>query len=350
MSAAAELTEAERAILLKRIEEKNSQREEENKHREKLLMSVLKEESKQPASPGRFSGALSLFATVSASVTKQLVQASQFAKEKVLRDVDVTELPAEYKSLEEKVDNIKLMHEMFLKVSRNYSYPHYDYEADITEKITDFASVVSSNAYTLANRYAGTNTRRDSIEADDKPASLSHCFAKAAYSSIELTEDESFKTALKKFGSTQERIGKSRIQQDNAVLMMFYHPLEAKMSSVIDEAIKSRRAVTAARLTYDSLRDRADIRSVSQLHAQQAKHDFLGQVETTMAKMKLVLEDGDALKCLSDLVAVQLQYHKAAFEALQDLSPILDELVLTNEAVSASGSVLDEQETLVSSE
>jgi hypothetical protein len=46
---------------------------------------------------------------------------------------------------------------------------------------------------------------------------------------------------------------------------------------------------------------------------------------------KVVLENVDGLRCLSDLVAAQCQYHKAAFEALQELSPELDELVITNE-------------------
>ncbi len=75
----------------------------------------------------------------------------------------------------------------------------------------------------------------------------------------------------------------------------------------------------------------------------QAEDEFVAAVDEAMGKMKLVVENGEGLRALADLVAIQQQYHKvysnyilicqAAAEALAELSPELDELVVTNEAL-----------------
>jgi hypothetical protein len=41
-----------------------------------------------------------------------------------------------------------------------------------------------------------------------------------------------------------------------------------------------------------------------------AEDEFVAAVDEAMGKMKLVVENGDAIRCLADLVAIQLQYHK----------------------------------------
>jgi hypothetical protein len=141
----------------------------------------------------QFSNAFSQFASsikpLAASAGKGLAQASQYARERVIKDADITELPAEYKTLEEKVDNVKLIHELFLKVSRNYTYPAYDYEADMGEKITDLATVGFANAFNLASKFAGNQQQKEQV-ISDTPPSLSHAFAKAAYQSAELVEND----------------------------------------------------------------------------------------------------------------------------------------------------------------
>lgn len=65
-----------------------------------------------------------------------------------------------------------------------------------------------------------------------------------------------------------------------------------------------------------------------------AEDEFVSAVDESMGKMKAVVENTDGLRALSDLVAIQCQYHKAAYEALSALSPELDELVITNEVCS----------------
>ncbi len=78
---------------------------------------------------------------------------------------------------------------------------------------------------------------------------------------------------------------------------------------------KSRRSVLTARLSYDSCRSRLKTAAPSRAEAIRlemvtAEDEFVAAVDEAMGKMKLVVENGDAIRCLADLVAIQLQYHK----------------------------------------
>lgn len=87
-----------------------------------------------------------------ASMGKGLAQMEQFAKEKLGNVHDITELPSEYKELEQGVERISLLYTNFLKVARNYTLPHYDYEPPLADTVADFASSVGDKANALAER------------------------------------------------------------------------------------------------------------------------------------------------------------------------------------------------------
>lgn len=68
-------------------------------------------------------------------------------------------------------------------------------------------------------------------------------------------------------------------------------------------------------MTYDSCRSR--LKSATPARAEavreemvKSEDEFVGAVDEAMSKMKAVVDNGDALRCLSDLVAIQLSYHK----------------------------------------
>jgi hypothetical protein len=67
-----------------------------------------------------------------------------------------------------------LVYELFLRVTKNYTFYAYDYNPDMTEKLSDMAS----SAVSLANKLAGTTSTKQSQET---PPSLSHALAKAAF-------------------------------------------------------------------------------------------------------------------------------------------------------------------------
>lgn len=46
---------------------------------------------------------------------------------------------------------------------------------------------------------------------------------------------------------------------------------------------------------------------------EKSEDEFVAAVDDAMGKMKAVIESNDALRCLSDLVAIQLQYHKVSW-------------------------------------
>ncbi|KAJ3313944.1 hypothetical protein HDV04_001250 [Boothiomyces sp. JEL0838] len=298
------------------------------------------------AATSALSSAFSSFTTslkpLGDNVGKQWVQVSQFAKEKIGGTADVTELPAEYRQLEERVDRVKLVNELLLKVGKNYSTPNYDYVPPLNDKLSDFASVVTANATSLTQKLSGSTENVSSAPThQETPPSLSHAFAKSAFQSAELIgADEPLGAALKKFAATEERMGNARLQQDQDAVRRFCVPLVNDLDTVIGDALKSRRNVLSCRLTYDSCRARlksAAPPKQEQVRAEMvaAEDEFVAAVDEAMGKMKLVVENGKVLRNLADLVAIQLQYHKACFEALSDLSPELDELVVTNEALYA---------------
>ena len=82
---------------------------------------------------------------------------------------------------------------------------------------------------------------------------------------------------------------------------------------------KARKKVQSVRLTYDAFRAR--VKSARPEHADAARQEmeaaedeFVAAVDEAMGKMKIVVESPEPLKCLADLVAIQLQYFKVCLD------------------------------------
>ncbi|KAI8922957.1 hypothetical protein BC831DRAFT_514679 [Entophlyctis helioformis] len=115
-------------------------------------------------------------------------------------------------------------------------------------------------------------------------------------------------------------------------------PLLHALNTKFSDAMKARRNVQSVRLTYDACRSRLKSAAPEKAEAlrtemEKSEDEFVLAVDDAMGKMKLVVETSQPLRALADLVAVQLQYHKAVYEALAEVSPEIDELVVTNEAL-----------------
>nr|KAJ3423039.1 hypothetical protein HK105_003865 [Polyrhizophydium stewartii] len=294
-------------------------------------------------------------------VGKQWIQVQQFAKERIGGSTDVTELPPEYRQLEEqKVDKIKAAHEQLLKVSRNYTLPAYDYEPALNDKVVDFANTVSSGATSLADKLSGGQIAQGSASrpvSQETPPSLSHAFAKAALQAAEsVNPEEPLAAALKKFANAEERAGNMRVKQDSDAVAKFHNPLLKTLNQKIADAMKARRNVQSVRLTYDACRSRLkgvppEKAEALRTEMEKSEDEFVVAVDDAMGKMKLVVENNEMLRAIADLVAVQLQYHKlgaadtftirllpqSVAEVLAELSPEIDELVITNEAIYTAG-------------
>jgi hypothetical protein len=94
----------------------------------------------------QFSGLLSQWTKsiqpLGQTISKGLGQATQMAKERLGSTLDITELPLEYRQLESKLENIRLVHEMLLKVSRNYTLHAYDYEPDLSDRASEMFPII----------------------------------------------------------------------------------------------------------------------------------------------------------------------------------------------------------------
>ncbi|KAJ3409171.1 hypothetical protein HDV05_004564 [Chytridiales sp. JEL 0842] len=271
---------------------------------------------------------------------KGFSQVSQYAKEKMGSATDVTELPAKYRELEEKVDRIKALHESLLRVANNYTKPHYDYEPLLSESAMDFASSMSLQMQSLAaNLQGGQGAAATHASKEEIPKSLSHAFAKAAnQSSASLGAEEPTGAALKRFAAAHERIGNARLKLDAEATSKFVQPFQTTLNQTIGHAMKARRNVQAVRLNYDAARAklktaRPEREEAARAEMEATEDEFVAAVDDAMGKMTLVVENPEPLKNLADLVAAQLQYFKEAHETLAALSPEIDELQVTNEAL-----------------
>ncbi|KAJ3217912.1 hypothetical protein HDU67_007063 [Dinochytrium kinnereticum] len=276
---------------------------------------------------GVLSGIASRIRPLGTTAAKGFSQVSQYARERIGGATDVTELPAKFKELEEKVDKIKVLHEALVKISHNYTKAHYDYDPLLSETALDFATTVRGKVVSLAGAPA-------SAPREEIPRSLSHALAKAAYvGGNALAPEEPLTLALNKFAGAHERVGNARLNLDADATMKFHQPMLATLNQQIAHAMKARRRVQAARLTYDAARAKLkaakpEREEAARTEMEAMEDEFVAVVDDAMGKMTLVVENGGgtALKSLSELVHAQLLYFKTSYEILAELAPEIDEL------------------------
>lgn len=129
-------------------------------------------------------------------------------------------------------------------------------------------------------------------------------------------------------------------------------------------ATKARKAVESSRLVLDSTKgskksavmgrgmnpdDETALSEEARAEIEAKEDDFVGQVEEAQSVMKnvsltfscaltdtytfsQVLDTPEPLRNLADLIAAQLEFHKKAYEILNDLAPVIDNLQVEQEA------------------
>ena len=137
------------------------------------------------------------------------------------------------------------IHQLFLKVARNYTLPHYDFEPPLKDTVFDFATTVGDKATVFADRMvaatgsasAAAQDRRASQTPLETASSLSHAFSRAASQSAELLSPEDpFAAALKKFAAAEEKMGNFRLVQDQEATAKFYQPFLNSLNVTIADA------------------------------------------------------------------------------------------------------------------
>ncbi|KZT67550.1 hypothetical protein DAEQUDRAFT_767108 [Daedalea quercina L-15889] len=257
---------------------------------------------------------------------------------------DITELPQEYKDLEARVDNLRQVHLILLKVTKVYENETYDYPTQIQESITELGTTIGQG---LTN-FAAHNLKGGPIPAPapiTPPAAqhktLPHATGRAATTAAQTLQtspggDEKLHTALSAYAGAWEKIADARVQQDQAIRAQFLQPWQTTLSASIAVAMKARQAVRVSRLELDSAKQA--LKSVSpsrqeaaRLEVENAEDDLVQKTEVAITLMKAVLDNPEPLKDLHELAKAQLIYYATAAEALSTVQGELEELSVAAE-------------------
>jgi len=159
---------------------------------------------------------------------------------------------------------------------------------------------------------------------------------------------------LEKYALASEQVGEARLQQDHQIQQRFNQSFTTTLNTNIQFAAKARKNVENARLSLDAAKAKAkngglgfaiggagarqdqghgdELTEEQRLEIETAEDEFVGATEEAVGVMKNVLDTPEPLRNLADLVQAQLEYHKKAYEILQELAPVIESLQVEQEA------------------
>ncbi|KAF9819260.1 hypothetical protein IEO21_02299 [Rhodonia placenta] len=272
------------------------------------------------------------------------VQATRERLGQVAAD-DITELPQEYKDLEERVDNLRQVHLMLLKVTKVYETETYDYPTQIQESITELGTTIGQGI----TNFAATNLKGTGVPVPSAPVpqaaqhkTLPHAIGRAATNAAATVQptagagDEKLSRALTTYAGAWEKIADARVQQDGAIKAHFLQPWQTTLNTSITVAMKARQAVRVSRLELDAAKQALKTVSPARLEAarlevENAEDDLVQKTEVAITLMKAVLDNPEPLKNLNELVKAQLIYYATAAESLSTVQGEIEELSVAAE-------------------
>ncbi|KIR67766.1 cytoplasmic protein [Cryptococcus bacillisporus CA1873] len=279
------------------------------------------------------------------AVSKSFRQTVQATRERIgnVGPEGITELPAEYKQLEARVDALRDVHNKMLKITKVHERESYDYPSDITEGISEVGHQAASAWSTFANKnLKNTNLPipipSPTAATPHEPKTLPHALSRAAKSgATQLGAEDRLGVALGIYGAALEKVGDARISQDQLITERFVTPWQATLSTSIGLAMKARQNVKTSRLELDAAR--AALKSAApakqeqaRLHVEEAEDKLVQNTETAIGLMKAVLENPEPLQNLSNLVKAQLIYFSTAAETLSGIQGQIEEAATVAES------------------
>ena len=181
-------------------------------------------------------------APIGQKITERFGTLNQHARERLGHTSDITELPDEYRELEQRVDALKNAQQAVMRTARTFEYEAYDYPGHLHESVTYGAQSLS---HTLSS-WAASATKHTALPAvqptnapSTDPRTLAHALSRSAASAaIDLgksphmvvpqlgadpvpTNEGRLGELLQKFAVCQDEIGNARIVQDKVVVQTF---------------------------------------------------------------------------------------------------------------------------------
>lgn len=175
-------------------------------------------------------------------LTERFGALNQQAREHFGQTNDITELPDEYRELEDRVDALKNAQNVLIRAARAYEHEGYDYPHQLQESVTHGAQTLS---HTLS-AWAATATKNTSLPSvqptnapPTEPRTLHHALSRSAASAaIHLgnapatavaqpggepvpTNESRLGELLQQFAVAQDKIGSARLLQDKTIIQSF---------------------------------------------------------------------------------------------------------------------------------
>ncbi|TFY57462.1 hypothetical protein EVG20_g8537 [Dentipellis fragilis] len=242
---------------------------------------------------------------------------------------EITELPQEYKALEERVDALRQTHLAILKITRVYETEAYDYPTQVQESLSEFGH---EPAHPEPLRPAGASAQ----DAPARPRTRRPRAAATVHAASGQSDDSKLERALVEYAGAWEKIGEARVVQDETIRTNFLAPWQQTLQTSIAVAMKARQAVRVSRLELDAAKQTLkNANPAKQEHArlevENAEDDLVQKTEVAITLMKAVLDNPEPLKNLNDLTKAQLSFHAAAAEALSSVQGEIEELSVAAE-------------------
>lgn len=267
-------------------------------------------------------------APVGTRLSKQFGHLSQQARERLgaVDQADLTELPAEYRALEARVDGLRAAHATLARVIKVYETEGYDCPVNVQESVGEASRSLVSTIGGWTAQARGVPAPATFSDAPP-PRTLAHTLSRAAASAAvdlgpkvpsEESQHESdgekapvLAAALRSVSVACNSVGAARLEQDHEICDGFATPWAA-FGNQIGLAAKARAEVREARLALDSVKQTlksAEAQGVQGEKVDQARaavehaEDVLvAATEEAIGLMKNALENPEPVRMLGALV------------------------------------------------
>ncbi|GAB7358945.1 hypothetical protein MBLNU230_g5021t1 [Neophaeotheca triangularis] len=289
---------------------------------------------------------------VSNSVTPFANRSQQFLKEQFGNATEKTELPHDYIELETRIDALKLTHQKLLAATSQYANEAYDYPPNVRESFQDLGKSIGEKVNLLSTASSAAEAQAALTappSAKPQPKTFSHAIARAALAGSQdismatpqgSTEPDPLAQALEKYAIAQEKVGSSRLEQDEKIQGRFLAGWMTTLNTSLKAADRARTAVGNARLSLDAAKGAAvaggrheESFTKQQREKIEAAEDvFVEKVDEATSVMRNVLDTPEPLRNLKELVLAQQEYHRQAAEVLEEVGKSIEDLQTEQES------------------
>lgn len=254
-------------------------------------------------------------------------------QEKIGSNIDISELPQEYKDLENKVDEIFKFYQKVLEITKIYEIESYDYPNNIKENVIDYGKLINEKITELSKANSTVEAEKVLLSGrkDRVPATFSHSFA-AKLKSVEA--DGSLGEALKKIAEIEIKLGNERLEQDKLVINEFNKKIEDLLKIEFKKCYDLREKVLDARLNFDTVR--AEIKGTGETEElnkklEEREDELVSATEVAVESMKELIKPLESINLMKILFKIQLNYHKNVTLQLESLIESLDAIEIAED-------------------